>query len=59
MEVGGLQAVSRCNFDPLEEIYDGLNMVEYETNNKIYVRHGFLFELKNARNFFDIETSGS
>ncbi len=26
---GGLQALLRCNFDPLEEIYDGLNMVEF------------------------------
>jgi len=26
---GGLQAPLRCNFDPLEEICDGLNMVEF------------------------------
>jgi hypothetical protein len=30
-------------------------MVEFETSNKGYVRHGFLPELKNARNTFDIE----
>jgi hypothetical protein len=27
-EDGGLQAPSRRNFDPLEDTYDGLNMVE-------------------------------
>jgi hypothetical protein len=58
MEDGGLQTPSRCNFDPLEEIYDGLNMVGFESNNKGYVRHGFLLELKNTRSFFDIEKFG-
>jgi len=43
---GGLQAPLRCNFDPLEEIYDGLNMVEFKTNNKGYVRRVFLPQLK-------------
>jgi hypothetical protein len=33
-------------------------MVEFETSNKGYVRHGFLPELKNARNLFDIESLG-
>ncbi len=45
-------------FDPLEEIYDGLNMIEFEISNKGYVRHEFLPELKNAHNIVDIEKFG-
>jgi hypothetical protein len=48
MENEGFQAFSRGDFDPLEEVYHGLNMVESETNNKGDVKHGFLLELKNA-----------
>jgi len=48
MKDGGPQAPLKPNLDPLEEIYDGLNMVEYETSNKGYVRCGFLLELKIA-----------
>ncbi len=48
MENEGFQAFSRGDFDPLEEVYHGLNMVESETNNKGDVKRGFLLELKNA-----------
>jgi hypothetical protein len=58
MEDKGLQALSRGDFDPLEEVYDGLNMVESEISNKGDVRCGFLLELKNARNPSDIEKFG-
>jgi hypothetical protein len=33
-------------------------MVEFKTNNKGYVRRGFLPQLKNAHSTFDIEKFG-
>jgi hypothetical protein len=57
MEDKGLQAPSRGDFDPLEEVYDGLNMTEFETNNKGYVSHGFMLKLKNAGSPSNIEKS--
>ncbi len=58
MKGGGLQAPSRGNFDPLDELYDGLNIVEFEINNKGDVRCGFLLELKNACSPSNIEKFG-
>jgi hypothetical protein len=55
MEDKGHEAPSRGNFDPLEEVYDGLNMVEFEISNKGDVRCGFFLELKNAHSPSDIE----
>jgi hypothetical protein len=52
------QAPSRSDFDPLDEVYDGLNIVEFETNNKGDIRCGFLFELKNAHSPSNIEKFG-
>jgi hypothetical protein len=39
IELEGLQALSRGDFDPWDQVKERGNMVEFETNSKEKVRH--------------------
>ncbi len=58
IELKRLQAPSRGDFDPWDEVKEGGNMVKSKTNNKGKVMHGFWIKLKQEHNLEDIKKSG-